>query len=248
MGLEVRWPVFWLTLRQFRAGKAAWATIFFAALPILLAGIYRAGVSTTGPRDFLSFLYLMLLAPTIVPLGTLILATTALGNEVEDRTLVYLALKPLARARIVLAKYLAALLGGAVIFAVGAWLTWLVTGIGQDEPLGWRSLLALLVSVVAGVAGYGALSLLVSLIAQHALLIGIVYIVIWESLLARFITSLRFASVRFYTASLYARLVDDPSAPTDGTARTIVAVIVLAVVVVAALALATSRLARMDLD
>src|SRR5690349_18862800 len=112
MGLAVRWPVFWLTLRQFRAGKAAWATIGFAVLPILLAAIYRAGASTDSPQLFLSRLYLNLIAPTIVPLGTLILATTALGNEIEDRTLVYLALKPLARARIVLSKYLAALLGG----------------------------------------------------------------------------------------------------------------------------------------
>lgn len=248
MELAVRWPIFWLTLRQYRAGKATWATIGFAALPVLLALLYRVGTSTNPPRVFLSGLYLNLLAPTIVPLGALILATTALGNEIEDRTIVYLTLKPLGRARIVLAKYLAALLLGGAIFAIGAWATWLVAGVGQAQPLGWRSLLALLVATVAGVSGYGALFLLVSLIAPRALLIGIVYILIWETTLARFITSLRFASVRYYAASLYPRLLNDVAAPTGDTARVGVALAVIVVLVVAALALATSRLGRMDLD
>jgi ABC-2 type transport system permease protein len=248
MELAVRWPVFWLTLRQFRAGKAAWAAIGFAALPILLAALYRVGASTEPASEALAGLYLILLAPTIVPLGALTLATTALGNEIEDRTLVYLALKPLARARIVLAKYAAALLGGGAIFTLGAWLTWLVAGVGQDAALGWRSLLALLVAVVAGIAGYGALFLLISLIAPRALLIGIVYILIWETTLARFIASLRFASVRYYTTSLYARLLDNANASLDGTARVGVALIVLVVLVVVTLGLATWRLSRMDLD
>jgi ABC-type transport system involved in multi-copper enzyme maturation permease subunit len=112
MGLALRWPIFWLTLRQFRAGKAVWVTAGFAALPILLAVLYRSGTSTESPNGFLAGLYQNLLGPTILPLGTLILATTALGNEIEDRTLVYLTLKPLARARILIAKYLAALAVG----------------------------------------------------------------------------------------------------------------------------------------
>jgi ABC-2 type transport system permease protein len=248
MGIALRWPIFWLTLRQFRAGKAAWATIGFAALPILLAVLFRGSERTDAPLAFLSGIFLNLVAPTILPLGTLILATTALGSEIEDRTLAYLTLKPLARLRIVLAKYLAALLGGGVVFAIGAWFTWLAIGIGQDQPLGWRSLLALLVAVVAGVAGYGALFLLISMIAPRALLIGIVYIIIWETTLARAIPNMRFLSVRYYVTSLYARLLDDPVATTATTARVVVAASVLVVLVVVSLALATYRLSRMDLD
>ena len=248
MGLALRWPVFWLTLRQFRAGKAVWVTAGFAALPILLAVLYRSGTSTESPNGFLAAIYQNLLGPTILPLGTLILATTALGNEIEDRTLVYLTLKPLARVRILIAKYLAAIAVGGSLFVLGAWATWLVAAVGRSDAPGWGSLLALVAAVVAGVIGYGALFLLISLIAPRALLIGIIYTLFWETTLARFIPALRYASVRYYAESLYARLLSDPALPTGDTARTITSVIVLAVLIVLALGLGTWRLYQMDLD
>jgi hypothetical protein len=102
--------------------------------------------------------------------------------------------------------------------------------------------------VAAGVIGYGALFLLISLIAPRALLIGIIYTLFWETTLARFIPALRYASVRYYAESLYARLLTDPAMPTADTARISTSVIVLAALVVAALALGTWQLYRMDLD
>ena len=47
-------------------------------------------------------LFVNLIAPTILPLAVLTLGTNALGNELEDRTMVYLVLKPISRWRIVL--------------------------------------------------------------------------------------------------------------------------------------------------
>ena len=65
---------------------------------------------TTSPRP--------LVASGILPLVMLLFGTSAFGNEVGDRTLVYLALKPLPRWRIVAPKLLASLLVGGVPVAV----------------------------------------------------------------------------------------------------------------------------------
>ena len=56
------------------------------------------------------------------PLVMLLFATSAFGNELVDRTLGYLALKPLARWRIVLPKLPAALLVGGVPVAASGFL------------------------------------------------------------------------------------------------------------------------------
>ena len=50
-----------------------------------------------------------MLASAILPLVMLLLATAAFGNEVGDRTLVYLVTKPIARWRIVAPKLLASI-------------------------------------------------------------------------------------------------------------------------------------------
>lgn len=248
MGIATRWPIFWLTLRQFGAGKAVWVTGFFAGLPLLLAVLYRVSARVESPRAFLAGTFMNLLAPTILPLAALILATTALGNELEDRTLIYLTLKPLARARIILAKYLAALLVACLTFVPGLVLAWLVAEFGRDGTVEWRSLLAALAATLLGAAGYNALFLLVSLVAARALLIGIIYTLLWESALARFIPSLRFASLRYYIQSLFARLLDDPDVPTGEAARYATTILVLLVLIVGSLTIATLRLRRMDLD
>jgi hypothetical protein len=86
------------------------------------------------------------------------------------------------------------------------------------------------------------------MIAPRALLIGIVYIIIWETTLARAIPNMRFLSIRYYVTSLYARILDDPIVTTANTARIIVSALVIIVLVILSLALSTYRLSRMDLD
>src|SRR5690606_25682902 len=101
----MRFPILWLTLRQFGGGKAIRVVALFAATPIVFGLIYAINTGGTSALDFLAAIFLELLSPTVLPLATLVLATAALGNEVSDRTMVYLVLKPIRRARIVVQKY-----------------------------------------------------------------------------------------------------------------------------------------------
>lgn len=237
-------PILWLTLRQFRAGRATLLVALFAATPVLFAAIFRWSSETADAAEFLTTLFLEILAPTILPLATLILATNALGNEMADRTLVYIVLKPVARGRLIVEKFIASALVTGLAFAVGLVATWVIAsgGSGSERVLG-----AMLAGTVAGIAAYGALFLLISLLVPRALLVGIIYVLIWESALARFIPGIKLLSVRHFAQSVFVRILDNPAVRLDRALQFSSATIVLTVLVVAALALATWRLRQMNL-
>src|SRR5579883_3360716 len=103
-------PITWLTIREFSAGKAIRVTALFAATPLIFAVIYLAQSHRPSGVEFLSDTFINFIATIVVPLATLILSTGALGNEISDQTMVYIALKPVARGRIVLEKFIGTVL------------------------------------------------------------------------------------------------------------------------------------------
>ena len=97
--------IFTLTVRQLAGSRRIWLVLALVSLPLLAARPVprrrlddddRASSPTTSRRRWSP--------PAILPLVMLLFATSAFGNEVGDRTLGYLVLKPLARWRIVLPK------------------------------------------------------------------------------------------------------------------------------------------------
>jgi ABC-2 type transport system permease protein len=246
VALARRFPIFWLALRQFRDGRAIWVVAFFAAIPIILAGIYLVGPRDTTGGQFLSGICFYLLAPTIVPLATLILATSAFGNLLGDGTLSYLVLKPVSRVRIVLEEFLGVVIVGAVALLIGLVIAFAMVEWGRE--MDWSALASSLLAAATGILAYGAVFLLLGLMTQRALLVGMLYIVLWENLLARFIAGARFLSVCYLSQSVLVRSLADspidlPDAPSLGTAA-----LAVGLVVAVALALTTLRLREMDLD
>ena len=95
-------PIFFLSVREFIGGKAVRAVFALGLIPALFALIYRINPDVDRPRRFLDDIVIQVMLPSVLPLATLILATGAFGDEIDDRTLPYLVLKPITRIRIVL--------------------------------------------------------------------------------------------------------------------------------------------------
>jgi len=172
-----------LTIRQFFGGKSVWIVTVLAFLPALFGFIYWFDDADNPPAWFLSEnIYRPLVIATLLPIMVLILATGALGNEIEDATLPYLTLKPIGRLRIVVEKLLATLVVCIPIILAGLLATYAVVfrgDAGDSESLTF--LWALLASAVAGILAYSAVFLLVSLFVARALLVGIVYALVGPS-------------------------------------------------------------------
>jgi len=271
MTLNVFWrplPVLTLTVRQFLGGKSVRVVMALAFIPALFAGIYLLNTEATTPRGFLIDLFRdILVAPTLLPITVLILATGALGHEVEDRTLPYLTLKPIARLRLVVEKLLGILVVALPTILAGLAITCLIAAQGQDDytrraerlaeagrvvpdlsvlPVLW----AMLGAAAAGTVAFAAIFLAVSLVVPRALLAGIFYAFAWESILGRFLPGIRLVSVRHYVQSIFVALLDDPDVSIPDTDPTSLqdSLITLGVASLVAILLATWRLRRMNLE
>ena len=136
-----------LTLRQLLGQKR---TLFLAAvglLPVLAAIIFRvAADADASAAEFAAQVVLNALVINILlPLTALVLATAALGSEIEDGTIVYLLSKPVERWRIVAGKLLAAWGATAVLVLASAVIGGIVTLAGEGES---RILAGFVVAVV----------------------------------------------------------------------------------------------------
>jgi ABC-2 type transport system permease protein len=247
MTISNQFPVLWLTLRQFVAGRSTRVVALFAATPVLFALVYLINSGDTTPNQFLGDIFNQFMAPTVIPLATLILATAALGNELSDRTIVYLAIKPVSTLRIVLEKFIGTFLITAAAIVAGAVVTWLVVAAGPGAPT-VGVLGSMFDGSIAGIAAYGAVFLFVSLVIPRALLVGVIYILIWESLLARFIPGIRILSIRHFEQSIFVHLLSDPAVTIPQPSRLLTSIIVMICVVIVSLGLAAWRLRRMNLD
>ena len=103
-----------LSIRQLAGGKRMWLMLVLAAIPLLFAVIFALVETDATGLEFSNALTNPVIASTILPLVMLVLATSSFGNELDDHTLPYLVLKPIARWKIVASKLLASLLVGGV--------------------------------------------------------------------------------------------------------------------------------------
>ena len=99
-------PVFWLSMRQLTGRWRVILITLLAALPVGLAVIVRLTASDADDfeESFIDILLDGMLVAGIMPIVTMALSTASFGNELEDRTLSFLTLKPIARWRIAMPK------------------------------------------------------------------------------------------------------------------------------------------------
>jgi ABC-2 type transport system permease protein len=237
-----------LTIRQFIGGRAVRVVAALAFLPAIFALIYLINPDAEDASRFLRDTILDgLFFPTLLPITVLILATGALGNEIEDRTLPYLTLKPLSRLRIVVEKWLGAIAVAIPIICLGLLATCLLVLRGDAGDY-TRTIAGALAATAIGICAYTGIFMLVSLVIQRALLFGIIYTFILESILGQYLSGVRVLSVAHYVGSIFERIQNDPELISDNAAALNSAIIVLAAATVVSLLLATRRLRRMSLD
>jgi ABC-2 type transport system permease protein len=233
--------VFALTIRQLAGSRRWWLVLGLVALPLLAAALFHAADSTTSAAEYADDITALLVASAILPLVVLLLGTAAFGNEVADRTLVYLTTKPIARWRIVLPKLLAALLVGGVPVALSGALA--VAIIAEGDAGG---AVATGLGLLAGAAAYAAIFTWAGLATRHALVFGLVYVFIWEATLAAYLDGVRFLSVRRFALAIVNALDADRLATVDVTLSAAAGVAGVTLVVCGFALLAVRKLRRMD--
>jgi ABC-2 type transport system permease protein len=177
---------------------------------------------------------------TIVPVCALMFASSALGDMVDDRTLVYVWLTPVHRRWLALAATLASITVALPLALAPLTLASWATGAGTD--LVWATALA----TVVGTIGYCGLFTALGLRFRRALVWGIAYILVWEGFVATASDAAAALSLRAYTASILSQATG--VGLRLGTLTMASGILVPPAVCLVAVALTTWLLTRTDVD
>lgn len=213
--------------------------VLFAAIPVVIAVVLRAGAPTTDAVRLTAGLLDNLVVRTVLPLVALVLGTAVLGSDLEDGTAVYVLARPIERWRIVVANYLVAGLLTVGLMALVTFAAGMISGGGRGAE---QLVLAYTAAVAVGGILYVGVFLALSIVTGRALIVGLGYVLIWEGLLAGLLEGTQLLSIRQYTLAIAKALAGPDGAAISVTLATSVAVVLSLVVFVGAFVVSTRRL------
>jgi ABC-2 type transport system permease protein len=165
-----------LTLRTLLGRRRALLLLVLPGVLVALAVVLRLTVDEASRVDVTVGLLGTFAIATVIPLLALIAGTGALGGEIDDGSIVYLLSKPISRHTIVVTKVAVAVgvttLFGAVPVLVSGWIM-----VGNRESIA----VAYGLGAFAAATAYCALFLLLSVLNRNAVVIGLIYTLVWET-------------------------------------------------------------------
>jgi ABC-2 type transport system permease protein len=187
-----------IALITFRAMLGRRRALLLFILPAMLL-ILAAALRFTGNADLeVSAGVLQAFAlSTLLPLLAVIAGTGVIGPEIDDGQIMYVLTKPVPRQVIVLTKLVVAI----VLVTVFAVVPTLAAGLimtGTTEQLS----LAFAVGVLVGGIAYCAVFVALAVASRNAVTIGLLYALVWESLLGNFAPGARSASILQWALSV----------------------------------------------
>jgi ABC-2 type transport system permease protein len=191
-----------LTYRGLLGRRRALVLCLLPALLLVLSAVVRlmSGADDTTAHDVLGGFALA----TMVPLIGVIAGTGATGPETDDGSIIYLLAKPVKRPTIIVTKLVVAI-GVAVVFSAVPTVVagFVLNGNGQN--------LALAYGVAAAVASvtYSAIFVLLGVITRHAVVVGLVYALVWESLIGNLVPGARVLSVQQWALALASKVAGE---------------------------------------
>ncbi len=151
-----------------------------------------------------------LLVFRVLPLASAIFSSAVIGQEVEQKTIVYLLTRPIERWKLVLYRTLASAV--AVSFVSTATL-FMVSAAVYGNPLSNPMFLKDFVAILVGSLAYGTLFVYVTLLmSKAAMVVCLLFAFAWETAVPNMPGSMSSLSVSTYLSAIAQR----PSAPGGG--------------------------------
>ncbi len=229
-----------LTVRSLLGRRRSLLLLLLALLPVAIALLVQlSGRAGNGDETVATAIMDRLIVTTLLPIVGLVFGTAALGAELEDGTAVFLLVKPIARWRIVVAKLVVAVGLSVALVAPAAFIAGAIL---QPGGTGLTGAIGAAVGAAVGATVYVTVFFALRLVTGRALAIGLVYILVWEGVLAGLLEGTRVLSIRQYTLAISAA-IGQPGVidPDRLDAPTAIVLAVLAVVVATAIAVRRLR-------
>ncbi|MER0241589.1 ABC transporter permease subunit [Streptomyces sp. HSW2009] len=166
--------------------------LILCSLPALLIIISIAVRLMTGADDETADSILGGFALSVmVPLIGVIAGTGAIGPEIDDGSVVYLLAKPVKRPTIIVTKLFVAVGVTMAFSAIPTLIAGFVLNGNSQGIAGAYTSAAAMASIA-----YSAIFLLLGTITRHAVVAGLVYALVWESVFGTYVNGARQLSVQ----------------------------------------------------
>lgn len=172
---------------------------------------------------------------TLLPLLGLIAGTGVIGSEIDDGAIVYLLTKPIPRGVIAMTKLVVAITVATAFAAIPMLIACaILVGNTDDLTAGFT------IGTVVGAIAYCAVFVALAVISRHAVIIGLLYALLWETVVGGLVSGAQTLSIHQWAYSVTDALTSGGGV--HAPVRLTVAVPLLVVVSIAGAWLAASRL------
>lgn len=189
-----------LTAHSLLGGRRLWLLVALPGVLLLLAVATRLLAGSN--EDITVGLLGGFALATVVPLLGLIVGTGAIGPEIDEGSIIYLLSKPLSRYSIATTKVVVAVGLVAVFAALPTLGAGLILSGATD-----RLAVAYAVGAVAAGTAYAALFVLLAVVTRHAVVVGLLYALIWESLIGSFVPGAQALSVQQWALAITEKIL-----------------------------------------
>lgn len=237
-----------LTVRSLLGRRRSLLLVLLALLPVAIALLVQvSGRAGIGSEEVSTAIMDRLLVTTLLPIVGLVFGTAALGAELEDGTAVFLLVKPIDRWRIVVAKLIVAV---GLSIALVAPASFVAGAILQPGGTGLSGAVGAAVGTAVGATVYATVFFALSLVTGRALAIGLIYVLVWEGILAGLLEGIRVLSIRQYTLAISDAIgrpgVTDPNRLDVTTALVMATVVTVVAAIIAVRRLSTFEIGQAD--
>jgi len=159
-----------------------------------------------------------------LPIVALLAASAVLGPEIDDGSIVYLIAKPVPRHVVAFSKYAVAWLATVGLGAVPLALAGLALDASDvGRALGWA-----VAALVSGTT-YTALFLGLAALTRHAVVAGLLFVLLWEGLLGNLLSGIRWLAIGAWGREVGSAVSDAIEASDTGLAYALVAAVAVTV-------------------
>jgi len=159
-----------------------------------------------------------------LPIVALLAASAVLGPEIDDGSIVYLIAKPVPRHVVAFSKYAVAWLA---TIGLGA-LPLAVAGLALDASDAGRALGWSVAALVAGTT-YTALFLGLAALTRHAVVAGLLFVLLWEGLLGNLLSGIRWLAIGAWGREVGSAVSNAIEAPDTGLVYALMAAVAVTV-------------------
>jgi ABC-2 type transport system permease protein len=224
LGTAVR--IFDLSLGQMLWSRRSVFLALLAAAPVALAGLIRFAAiaepaalpqingERLGGAALFGLMIWLLYIRFIVPVLGMFYGTSLIADEVDDKTITYLFVRPIPRGAVLVGKYLAYFVCTTLLVLPSVVLVYFLIvplgggSVGAEFP----ALITDLGMLAMGIAAYGALFAWVGARLKRPLVIGLVFIFGWEPGVVLFPGYLKRATIAYYLQGLVPHAMPQDSA------------------------------------